>query len=76
MAQRAALVDLEERFAKDKDKVELKKVQAELAGYHAEVKKVLDKGVSPQEFRALDKYRTSIEQAQALVEVVWATSQS
>jgi flagellar biosynthesis chaperone FliJ len=78
MAERMALVELEERFAKDKDKdkVELKKVQAELASYHTQVKKVLDTGVSPQEFRSLDKYRAALEQARDLAHAVWVTSQT
>ena len=71
---RAALTELEERFANDKDKSELNKVIKELDGYLAEVKKTLDTGTSPAEFQKLSKYRTALEQARETVPVVWAAS--
>ena len=71
---RAALTELEERFANDKDKSELNKVIKELDGYLAEVKKTLDTGTSPAEFQKLSKYRTALEQALETVPMVWAAS--
>jgi len=71
---RAALTELEERFANDKDKAELTKVIKELDGYLAEVKKTLDAGTSPTEFQKLSKYRTALEQARETINVVWAAS--
>ena len=71
---RAALTELEERFANDKDKSELTKIIKELDGYLAQVKKALDGGTSPAEFQKLSKYRAALEQARETISMVWAAS--
>jgi type III secretion system YseE family protein len=69
---RPKLTKLEERFSKDKDRTELNKLQKELEGYQAEVKKALDRGVSPAEYQKLSKYQTALQQAHDALPVVWA----
>ena len=71
---RAALTELEERFANDKDKTELAKVIKELDGHLAQVKEALDAGIAPAEFQKLSKYRTALEEARETVSIVWAAS--
>ena len=71
---RAALTELEERFANDKDKTELTKVIKELDGSLAQVKKTLDTGIAPAEFQKLSKYRVALEQARETINMVWAAS--
>jgi hypothetical protein len=71
---RPLMVDLEERFAKDKDKVELNKLLAELNGYAAQAKKAIDAGLPPQEFRAVTKYRTALEHASEAATLAWAAT--
>jgi hypothetical protein len=72
MAERIALVDLEERFAGDKDKKELDKLLRELDGYIVETKKALDGGLPPEEFRNVAKYHAALEQARDTAIRVWA----
>lgn len=72
MAQQIALVGLEERFAGDRDKTELKKLLSELDGYIAEAKKALDAGLPPQEYRNLAKYHAALQQARDTAIRVWA----
>jgi len=72
--ERVALTGLEERFAGDRDRVELNKVLKELDGYLAQVKKSLDAGVAPAEFQKLSKYRAALEQAHEAATKAWALS--
>ncbi len=72
MAEQIVLVELEERFAGDKDKKELNKLLSELDGYIAEAKKALDAGLPPQEYRNLAKYHAALEQARETAIRVWA----
>lgn len=72
MAERIALVGLEERFAGDKDKTELNKLLGELDGYITQAKKALDGGLPPQEYRNVAKYHVALEQARETAVRVWA----
>jgi len=72
--ERVALTGLEERFASDRNRVELNKVLKELDGYIAQVKKALDGGVAPAEFQKLSKYRAALEQAHEAATRAWALS--
>jgi len=74
MADKVTMVGLEERLAKDKDKVELNKLIAELDGYLATAKRTLDSGLKPQEFRNMTKYRDALQQARDVAPLVWASS--
>lgn len=70
--ERPTMVELEERFVKDKDKSELNKLLKELDGYLSAVKKELDRGLPPEEYRKLSRYRTALEQARDAALRGWA----
>jgi hypothetical protein len=74
-APKANFSDLEERFSKDAGKAELASVTARVDGHIAEVKKLLDGGVSPSDFRSLSRYREALEAAAACLPAIWASCQ-
>lgn len=71
MSGRTTLVGLEDRFVQDRDGVERDKVVAELDGYLAAARKAMDRGLPPEEFRNLAKYRSALECARESVGKVW-----
>ena len=72
MAEKMALLGIEERFANDKNKAELNKLLAELDGYMAATKKALDGGLPPEQFRNLSRYFQALQEAREVAPKIWA----
>lgn len=71
---RPSMLDMEEKLEKDIDGAYKKDLTDHLSEFSLHIKRALDKGLAPDQFKAADKLKSAADAASAVVEKVWSST--